>query len=96
MNSDSDMRIMFAGVDCRPMPARRIEKAMTKRGKLVTMIRMPGATERTVSRPKVRMIHAATEPSTGRFNRFDGSCCACASSGTAIMAAKITRNRIIR
>ena len=38
---------------------------MTKRGKLVTMIRMPGAIERTVKRPKVRMIQAATEPSTG-------------------------------
>jgi hypothetical protein len=96
MKSDSDSRIMFEGVDERPMPLRRIEKAMTKRGKLVTMIRMPGATERTVNRPKVRMIHAATEPSTGKFSRFVGSCWACASSGAAIMAAKSTRNRIIR
>ncbi len=37
--------IMLDGVVARPMPERRIEKAMTKRGKLVTMIRMPGATD---------------------------------------------------
>ena len=52
------------------MPARRIEKAMTKRVKLVTMIRMPGATERMVSRPNIWMIQPATEPSTGTFNKI--------------------------
>ena len=36
-----------------------------KRGKLVTMIRMPGATDKTVSNPNVRIIQLATEPSTG-------------------------------
>jgi len=35
MNKDSEIRIRFAGVDCKPMPARRIEKAMMKRVKLV-------------------------------------------------------------
>lgn len=87
---------MLEGVEERPIPERRIEKAMMKRGKLVTMIRMPGATERMVSRPNVRMIQAATEPSTGTFNKSVGSCCATASSGTAIMAARKTMRQIIR
>jgi len=87
---------MLDGVEDRPIPDRRIENAMMKRGKLVTMIRMPGATERTVNSPNVLMIHAATEPSTGKFKRFDGSCCAWASSGAAIMAANSNMNRIIR
>ena len=56
MNSDSEIRMRFAGVDCRPMPARRIEKAMTKRVKLVTMISRPGATDSTVSRPNIWMM----------------------------------------
>ncbi len=38
------------------MPARRIEKAMTKRVKLVTMISRPGATDSTVSRPNIWMM----------------------------------------
>jgi hypothetical protein len=49
MNSDRLMRTRFAGVLCRPRPERRNESAMTKRVKLVTMIRRPGATDRTVS-----------------------------------------------
>jgi hypothetical protein len=56
MNSDSEIRIRLAGVDCRPMPARRIEKAMTKRVKLVTMMSRPGATESTLSRPNIWMM----------------------------------------
>jgi hypothetical protein len=55
MNSDRLMRIRLAGVDCRPMPARRMEKAMTKRVKLVTMMRRPGAIDRIVSRPNIWM-----------------------------------------
>ena len=49
---------MFDGVVERPMPVRRIEKAMMKRGKLVTIIRMPGATDRTVSNPNVVSVVA--------------------------------------
>ena len=56
MNSDRLIRIRLAGVDCRPMPARRIEKAMTKRVKLVTVISMPGATDSTVSSPNIWMM----------------------------------------
>ena len=56
MNSARLIRIRFAGVVCRPMPARRIENAMMKRVKLVTMIMMPGATDRIVIRPKSWMI----------------------------------------
>ncbi len=67
------------------MPERRIENAMMKRGKLVTMIRMPGAIDKIVNSPKVRMIQAATDPFTGTFRRSVGSCCgnccAIASSG---------------
>ncbi len=65
----------------KPHAERRMEKAMMNRGKLVTMIRMPGAIERIVSNPKVRMIHAAAEPSTGRFNKSAGDCCAKQSLG---------------
>ena len=56
---------MFDGVEDRPMPDLRIENAMMNRGKLVTMIRIPGATDRMVSRPNVRMIQLATEPLIG-------------------------------
>jgi hypothetical protein len=40
----------LAGVLCKPRPERRNEKATTNRVKLVTMIRRPGARERTVRR----------------------------------------------
>jgi hypothetical protein len=70
MNRARLSRIMFDGVVARPMPVRRIEKAMMKRGKLVTMIRMPGATDRIVKSPKVRMIQAATEPFDGNVQKI--------------------------
>ena len=86
----------LAGVVCSPMPERRIEKAMMKRGKLVTITRMPGATDSTVSRPKVRMIQLAADPSMGMLKRLPGSCWAFAATVVAIMAPAVRRNRFIR
>ena len=88
--------IMFDGVEARPMPERRMEKAMMNRGKLVTMIRMPGAIDSTVRRPKVRMIQAAAEPSIGTFRIPEGSCWAAATAGNIIMMPSAARIRIIR
>ena len=56
----------------------------------------PGAIESTVSKPKVRMIHAATDPSIGVLKISVGNCCATASCGAIIMTATRSRNRIIR
>ncbi|MNL50950.1 hypothetical protein D3C87_1740110 [compost metagenome] len=95
MNSASDTMIMFDGVVARPMPVRRMAKAITKRGKLVTMIRMPGATDRTVRRPNVRMIQDAAEPSMGVFRMSEGKLWAPAIPDIAIMAAIKAMSRII-
>ncbi len=56
MNSARLTRIRLAGAFGRPSPARRIEKAMTNRVKLVTMMSRPGATDNTVIRPKSWMM----------------------------------------
>src|SRR6218665_3554891 len=95
MNSARLTMIMLEGVVASPMPERRMAKAMTKRGKLVTMMRMPGATDRTVSRPKVRMIQDATEPSTGVFRISLGKPCAPAIPDIATMAAMNATVRIM-
>ncbi|MNV94048.1 hypothetical protein D3C71_1888040 [compost metagenome] len=79
------------------MPVRRMANAITKRGKLVTMIRMPGATDRTVRRPKVRMIQDAAEPSIGVFRISEGKLWASAIPDIAIMATiKATSRTIYR
>ncbi|MGC3970580.1 MAG: hypothetical protein QM775_25570 [Pirellulales bacterium] len=96
MNNAMDVRIMFGGAEPIPMPERRMEKTMTKRGKLVTMIRMPGATDRMVRRPKVRTIQAAADPSNGALKSSVGNCWANASWGTARNAAMSRSFQIIR
>ncbi len=83
-------------MDITSYTSGQISTALTNVESALKAMTSAGATERMVSRPKVRMIQAATEPSTGTFNKSVGSCCATASSGTAIMAARKTMRRIIR
>ena len=64
---------------------------MMKRGKLVTMTRMPGAIDRIVSRPKVRMSQLATEPWIGVL-RMSGVV-VCASVSPAMPGRMINRMR---
>ena len=49
MNSDRLISTRLAGALCKPRPDLRKESATMNRVKLVTMIRRPGATDRTVS-----------------------------------------------
>src|SRR4029079_9875184 len=48
MNKARLIRMRFAGVVCSPSPARRKERATTKRVKQVTITSRPGATDSTV------------------------------------------------
>ncbi|MNW11622.1 hypothetical protein D3C71_2091250 [compost metagenome] len=59
------------------------------------MIRMPGATDRTVRRPNVRMIQDAAEPSMGVFRMSEGKLWAPAIPDIAIMATIKAMSRII-
>src|SRR3954454_7474461 len=50
MNSDRPMRIWLGGNCCVPMAWRRSDSTITMRVKLVIMIRIAGASDKTVSR----------------------------------------------
>ncbi len=61
MNNDRLMSTRFAGALWMPRPDRRNESAMMKRVKLVTMMRRPGATERTVKSATISMMRPLAE-----------------------------------
>ena len=55
MKSDMPMRIWFGGNCCVPIACRSRESTITMRVKLVIMIRIAGASDRTVSRMMICM-----------------------------------------
>jgi hypothetical protein len=91
MKSASVIRIMFPGVVCSPRPARKKEKAIANRAKQVTIIRSPGATERTViatANCTMRPLVAAL-PDGMRASRLEP--CASADTGQTIASTINTR-----
>ena len=97
MNSDSEIRIRLAGVDCRPSPVRRMESATTMRVNDVTITRRPGAIDSTVTMPNSCTMRPDTAESPAGMSEerllARSPPASCANAGPATATSVAARRR---